>query len=658
MALTALQQLQNESALISQGKVKEAVASSQSYNAPVVAVPAATPAAPKAPDPFAIAPTGGYVNPALAASTNAALPIAKQDKKISTRVPTVLPAGRLTTRNPAAEQKALADILASSSIKDGTDVNTLSDATKQLLQENINIQVYGKANPVFQDTSSPAAAPASVPAQSPLATPVAAPAPTPINRPILDSVLPTGVPQPVAGFLSEEPVEPRSLADIRLDTLAQAQAVIDATEAYFQASLDRISKVGEANLAQASSQAVGAGLAGSPFQSAIESNQVSATNQALNEVSSQRAGEVASLLANAESEAQNIYQQGIQNFQADRSFYASERDKQQAYTDDLIAEAKKLGNQTLLNIAAGGYSLDEMPAGEYQKLLDNTGMSDFEAKSIWAAHTPEANATYTTQNNHLVMTYFDPVTRKPVVTAIPLPPELIETEAVDFDIKSITLGDGSVILYDANNPYDENGKLKTITYAGEDIVRTYASSRSGGGGRSGGGSGEGSGEPVLSKDEFIQEYIRIIGEERGVSPDIKNPTVVAEIDTLYKQYLAENVPKNTSSYSGLLATLNATKGSDGYVNTDTYKEIRSQQKDKTGFDKNFSYLLNPNDRSARSFVPSNLTTSNIPPSVLKNLDEDILAGQDSANLYQTLVDAYPEVQASFIASEMQRLGVY
>lgn len=654
MALTALQQLQNESALISQGKVKEAVASSQSYNAPVVAIPAATQAAPKAPDPFAIAPTGGYVNPSLAASTNAALPVAKQDKKISTRVPTVLPAGRLTTRNPAAEQKALTDILASSSIKDGTDVNTLSDATKQLLQENINIQVYGKANPVFQNAPAQTAPLANVPAP---ATSVAEPIAAPINRPILDSVLPTGVPQPVAGFLSEEPVEPRSLADIRLDTLAQAQAVIDATEAYFQASLDRISKVGEANLAQASSQAVGAGLAGSPFQSAIESNQVTATNQALNEVSSQRAGEVASLLANAESEAQNIYQQGIQNFQADRSFYASERDKQQAYTDNLIAEAKKLGNQTLLNIAAGGYSLDEMPAGEYQKLLDNTGMSDFEAKSIWAAHTPEANATYTTQNNHLVMTYFDPVTRKPVVTVTPLPPELVETEGVDFDIKSITLGDGSVILYDANNPYDENGKLKTITYAGEGIVRTYASSRSGGGG-SGSGSGDGSSEPVLSKDEFVQEYIRIIGEERGVSPDINNPTIVAEIDTLYKKYLAENVPKNTSNYSGLLATLNATKGSDGYVNTDTYKEIRSQQKDKTGFDKNFSYLLNPNDRSARSFVPSNLTTSNIPPSVLKNLDEDILAGEDEANLYQTLVDAYPDVQASFIVSEMQRLGVY
>ena len=602
MAITPLQQLQNEATLISQGKVNEAVASSQSYNSPAISVPvASTPV----PDPFAIAPTGGYQNPSLAASTNKSLPIAKQDKKIATRV--APPYTRRTlTRNLSAEQKALSSILASSSIKDGTDVNSLSNATKQLLQENINLQVYGTAKPVFAAPTSQTST--NVPSASPPPTPVpTSPLPTaPISRPILDLSATSPLATQPTGFLTEEPEAPRSLADIRLETLAQAQAVIDATEAYFQSSLSNIRQAGQANLAQTSSIAVGAGLAGSPFQTTMESNQIAATNAALNEVSAQRSSEVATILASAETQAQNIYQQGVQNFQEDRGFYASERDKQLAYSDKLIAEAKKLGNETLINIASSGYSLDEMPAGEYQKLLDNTGMSDFEAKAIWAAHTPEANASFSTQNNHLVMTYFDPVTRKPVVTAIPLPPELIETpelEPIDYDIKSITLGDGSVILYDANNPYDENGKLKTITYAGSDIRRTYAPRSGGGGGGGSGGSG-------------------------------------------------------ISNYSQLLATLNASKGSDGYVNTDVYKGLRSEQKDKTGFDKNFAYLLNPNDPSASAFKSNNLSSSTISPTVLKNLGEDIIAGQYDPNLYQMLINAYPGVSASFIASEMQRLGVY
>ena len=76
------------------------------------------------------------------------------------------------------------------------------------------------------------------------------------------------------------------------------------------------------------------------------------------------------------------------------------------------------------------------------------------------------------------------------------------------------------------------------------------------------------------------------------------------------------------SFSDQKTQLEASKGSDGYVNTDTYKEIRSKLKStqQTAFDKNFSYLLNPNDASASSFIKA---------STVKNSPEDLKATIDA-----------------------------
>lgn len=57
-----------------------------------------------------------------------------------------------------------------------------------------------------------------------------------------------------------------------------------------------------------------------------------------------------------------------------------------------------------------------------------------------------------------------------------------------------------------------------------------------------------------------------------------------------------------ADYDKQLAALNASKGTDGYVNTDKYKSLRMSAKDKTAFDKNFSYLLNPQDASAAAYA--------------------------------------------------------
>ncbi len=54
------------------------------------------------------------------------------------------------------------------------------------------------------------------------------------------------------------------------------------------------------------------------------------------------------------------------------------------------------------------------------------------------------------------------------------------------------------------------------------------------------------------------------------------------------------------------------QGDGIYANTDVYKRLRNQAKDKTAFDKNYSTILNPNDPTALPFI-SNVKTDVITP---------------------------------------------
>lgn len=65
-----------------------------------------------------------------------------------------------------------------------------------------------------------------------------------------------------------------------------------------------------------------------------------------------------------------------------------------------------------------------------------------------------------------------------------------------------------------------------------------------------------------------------------------------------------------NNYEIIKDSLEASMGADGYFNTDTYKELRNASKDKTSFDKNFSYKLNPNDPTAQAFLKGEETTIN------------------------------------------------
>lgn len=293
-------------------------------------------------------------------------------------------------------------------------------------------------------------------------------------RPILDGTS--------SQYQTTMPQQPKSLAEIRADQLSQAQSAIDATQALFAEQNRQIQATGASQLAQTSSNLVGAGLAGSPFAQTGEAGVQQNTQYQLNAQAAQRSADISGIIQQAEANAQNLYQQAIQNYQADREFAASERgamqdeararvqDARLAAADEQAKRdaAKKASQDTILNLAKSGYSLDEMNPQEYKALLANSGMTDFEARAIWAASSPAANATYTTQNGFIVGTYFDPHTGKPVVTTTKLPDSL--KEAVNPDIQSLTLADGSVVLYDASRPFKADGKtLNTIDYSGSDI---------------------------------------------------------------------------------------------------------------------------------------------------------------------------------------------
>ena len=201
------------------------------------------------------------------------------------------------------------------------------------------------------------------------------------------------------------------------------------------------------------------------------------TQYQLNAQTAQRSAEISGIKQQAEANAQALYQQGVENYRSDREFATSERDSAMAQSrlEQQDADAKqaavmKASQDTILNLAKSGYSLDEMNPAEYKALLANSGMTDFEARAIWAASSPAANASYTTQNGFIVGTYFDPHTGKPVVTTTALPPELIAAAgATPPDIQSLKLADGSVVLYDAANPYKADGTLNTINYSGSDV---------------------------------------------------------------------------------------------------------------------------------------------------------------------------------------------
>jgi len=129
---------------------------------------------------------------------------------------------------------------------------------------------------------------------------------------------------------------------------------------------------------------------------------------------------------------------------------------------------------------------------------------------------------------------------------------------------------------------------------------------------------KGAGYPTGSLTKGLQalkekELLGKAGDLREVGGSLYNITTDAngnkKVELLIKKPATGEAGGGVTTYDTQKSVLEASRGSDGYVNTDTYKAQRAVAKDKTGFDKNFSYMLNPNDPTAQSYLSSKKTLS-------------------------------------------------
>ena len=222
-----------------------------------------------------------------------------------------------------------------------------------------------------------------------------------LPRPVI-----TGTEDQVRGF---EIPEPRTLEDIRKEQLAQAQSMIDATQGIFQQEISRLEQQGQERLAQTSSILTSAGLAGTPFQLTGQEKSKQATNEILAARQAERRAEVAKIMAQAQDRATDIYDREVTRHQAERRLRLSEDEADRLRLKSIATAAK----ESISNIVASGSSLDELNDTDptsYQRLLSDSGLSDFEAKAFGALSAPEANAQFSQQGDRFVGGYYDAAT--------------------------------------------------------------------------------------------------------------------------------------------------------------------------------------------------------------------------------------------------------
>lgn len=264
-----------------------------------------------------------------------------------------------------------------------------------------------------------------------------------VARPILDGSTNGGT-----SDASTDVAKPRSQEEIRQDQLRQAQAMIDATEATFQDQLAGIRSRGVADLNQTSSIAVGAGLAGSPFQQAQEKKTTNATATEEKAAQNQRTAEISKIQAAALDRATDVYDKEIARYQTDRQFAADEKARSNADAAAKTTAARLAASETIKNLAKSGIALSEIDPAQYQKMLRDGNMTEFEANALYTASNPQLNGTTEVSNGYVVNYYIDPKTGKPVITKEALPKEL--AGANEADLQHVTLADGEYV-YDSKN---------------------------------------------------------------------------------------------------------------------------------------------------------------------------------------------------------------
>lgn len=223
----------------------------------------------------------------------------------------------------------------------------------------------------------------------------------PTGRPILDAngqpVGGSAIDQYYAGLNTKAP----TYEELRDQERKAMQAQIDVINEYYGGEMSRLKQKGLGQLNQTSSIAVGAGLAGSPFQQAQEEKTKQYNTQEEAALRARQSAEVAQAMGLADGRA-------IQRAQLEMNQANMNRTEYITHLKDLQTDART----SFVNFAKSGKTaLKDLSDEQLKKLMADTGLDQLSLESMYNANLPAAQKVdydyIQTKNDDLIRTGSD-----------------------------------------------------------------------------------------------------------------------------------------------------------------------------------------------------------------------------------------------------------
>lgn len=195
-------------------------------------------------------------------------------------------------------------------------------------------------------------------------------------RPILDiNGNPTNA---IDQYYSGLNTKPKTYEQLREEERKSMQAQIDVINELYNSEMAKLKEVNKGRLNETSSIAVGAGLAGSPFQGAQEDKTKAFNTQEEQALRAKQAAEIAQAMGLADSRAVQRAQLEMQQANMDRTEYIG-------HLKDIQADART----SFINLAKSGKTkLTDLSADQLKKLMDDTGLDSLQLESMYNANLP------------------------------------------------------------------------------------------------------------------------------------------------------------------------------------------------------------------------------------------------------------------------------
>lgn len=243
----------------------------------------------------------------------------------------------------------------------------------------------------------------------------------------------------------------RSAEQIRSEELSRVQAQIDAINQIYDQELGRVRNEGAGRLAQTSSIAVSAGLAGSPFQQTQETKTQVFNQRQEQAVQAERAAKIAAIMSGAEDRASERYAKEREIARQGGIDYIN-------FLKETAQSAKQDAVGTIAQLAKGGISLDEIPKERLRQIVQDSGYDEFTLRAVYNTQTNQPTQ-FSTVGNKLVGYYFDPASQS-IKTYESAPIAGLQS-GIKYDMK--TTPDGTVLMVpetiDPNKPLDDQIKV-------------------------------------------------------------------------------------------------------------------------------------------------------------------------------------------------------